>query len=47
VHTRDIARLIREGVLEKIKLDLFRMADLLLIGGIPTSFIDVCQAVPS
>jgi predicted transcriptional regulator of viral defense system len=47
VHTRDIARLVREGILEKVKPGLYRMADLPLTNGLPTSFIDVCQAVPS
>jgi len=47
VHTSDIARLVREGVLEKIKPGLFRMADLPQTNGVPVSFIDVCQAVPT
>ncbi|MFZ5517683.1 MAG: type IV toxin-antitoxin system AbiEi family antitoxin domain-containing protein [Candidatus Zhuqueibacterota bacterium] len=47
VHTRDIARLVLEGVLEKIKPGLYRMADLPQANGIPISFIDVCQAVPT
>lgn len=48
VHTRDIARLVREGVLEKIKPGLYRMANLPLTSeGVPLSFIDVCQAVPA
>jgi len=46
VHTRDIARLVSEGVLEKIKPGLYRMADLPQTNGVPQSFIDVCQAVP-
>lgn len=47
VHTRDIARLVREGVLEKVKPGLYRMADLPQANGVPISFIDVCQAVPT
>ena len=46
VHTRDITRLVREGVLEKIKPGLYRMAELPQTNGVPVSFIDVCQAVP-
>jgi len=47
VHTRDIARLVDEGVLERIKPGLYRMADLPQTNGVPISFIDVCQAVPT
>lgn len=48
VHSRDTARLVREGVLEKIKPGLYRLTDLPLTNdGIPLSFIDVCQAVPT
>lgn len=47
VHTRDISRLVQEGVLEKIKPGLYRMADLPQTNGVPVSFIDVCQAVPT
>ena len=47
VHTRDVARLVHEGILVKIKPGLYRLADLPKTSGIPTSFIDICQAVPT
>ena len=45
VHTSDITRLVHDGVLEKIKPGLYRMAELPQTNGVPTSYIDICQAV--
>jgi len=47
IQTRDIAALVRQGVIEKIKPGLYRLAELPGVNGIPMSFIDVCQAIPT
>jgi predicted transcriptional regulator of viral defense system len=47
VQTRDVANLVHQGVVEKIKPGLYRLAELPDADGIPMSFIDVCQAIPS
>jgi predicted transcriptional regulator of viral defense system len=47
VHTREIQRLIQDGVIEKIKPGLYKLVDLPETDGVPTSFVDICQAIPS
>ena len=47
VQTQKIAHLVQEGVIEKVKPGLYRLADLPQTDGIPISFIDVCQAAPN
>ena len=46
VHTRDVARLMEDGTIEKVKSGLYRLAELPTEDGMPLSFIDVCQALP-
>jgi predicted transcriptional regulator of viral defense system len=46
VQTRELARLVQDGIVEKIKPGLYRLSNLSQTNGIPTSFIDVCRAIP-
>ena len=45
-HTREIARLLQEEIIEKVKPGLYRLSDLPQEDNIPISFIDICQAIP-
>lgn len=45
-HTRDIANLVEEGIIEKIKPGLYRLVDMFESNSIPDSYIDVMQAIP-
>lgn len=47
VQSQDIARLVQDGMIERIKPGLYRLAELPKINGIPISFIDVCKAIPN
>ena len=46
VHTRDVQRLIAEGLIEKIKPGLYKLVDLPETDGVPVSFVDICRAIP-
>lgn len=46
IHTREIARLVHENIIEKVKPGLYRLSDLPQEDNIPVSFIDVCHAIP-
>lgn len=46
VHTRDIQRLVAEGVIEKVKPGLYKLADLEVSGRVPIGFVNVCRAMP-
>lgn len=46
VQPRDIARLIQEELIEKVKPGLYRLSELIETGAIAVSFIDTCQAIP-
>lgn len=46
VQSKDLAKLVQDGVIEKIKTGLYRLAELPQINGIPIGFIDVCRAIP-
>jgi predicted transcriptional regulator of viral defense system len=46
VHTRDIQRLVAEGVIEKVKPGLYKLVDLEVSGRVPIGFVDVCRAIP-
>lgn len=45
-HTRDIANLVEDGIIEKIKPGLYRLVNMLESNSIPDSYIDVMQAIP-
>lgn len=45
-QTRDIAKLLKQGIIHKIKPGLYRLDTYYDCNGISTSFIDICQAVP-
>lgn len=45
-HTRDIAKLLKEGKIEKIKPGYYRLTDMNHPDHIPQSFIDVVHLVP-
>lgn len=45
-QTRDIARLLKQGIIHKIKAGLYRLDNYYDYNGISTSFMDICQAVP-
>jgi predicted transcriptional regulator of viral defense system len=45
-HTRDIAKLIETGILEKIKSGMYRLADVALNGDEHFQMVDVCTAFP-
>lgn len=45
-HTRDIANLVKDGIIEKIKPGLYRLVVMLESNNIPDSYIDVMQAIP-
>ncbi|MBN1997007.1 type IV toxin-antitoxin system AbiEi family antitoxin domain-containing protein [candidate division KSB1 bacterium] len=47
VQSQAIAQLVQDGVIEKIKPGLYRLAELPLINMIPISYIDVCKAIPN
>lgn len=47
VHTRDVQRLIVEGLIEKIKPGLYKLVDLPETDGVPVGFVDICRAIPS
>lgn len=44
-QVRDIAKLVQQGKIEKIKPGLYRLADM-MDGKISRSFVDVCKAMP-
>jgi predicted transcriptional regulator of viral defense system len=46
VHTRDVQRLIAEGLIEKITPGLYKLVDLPETDGVPVSFVDICRAIP-
>lgn len=46
IHTRDIANLVRENVIEKIKPGVYRLADYKFFKDINLSLITVCRAEP-
>ena len=46
-QTRDIARLLREGRIEKIKRGLYRLPEIAVTPGISRSLVEVSHAVPS
>lgn len=45
-HSRDIVRLLHDGVIEKVKPGLYRLKELEESIGPMTAFIDVCNAIP-
>ena len=45
-QTRDIAGLLKQGNIFKIKAGLYRLDDYYDCDGISTSFIDICKAIP-
>jgi len=45
-QTRDIAKLLKQGIIHKIKPGLYRLDTYYDCNNISTSFIDICQAVP-
>jgi len=45
-HTRDIANLVENGIIEKIKPGLYRLVDMPESSSISDSYIDVIQALP-
>ena len=45
VHTRDVQRLVQDGVIEKIKTGLYKLVDLPEADGVPVSFVDICHAM--
>lgn len=47
IQSRDLSALVRQGVIEKIKTGLYRLAELPHVDGVPMSFVDVCQAIPT
>ncbi|MDP2365029.1 MAG: type IV toxin-antitoxin system AbiEi family antitoxin domain-containing protein [Ignavibacteria bacterium] len=46
IHTRDIANLVRENVIEKIKPGVYRLSDYKFFKDINLSLITVCKAEP-
>ena len=46
IHTRDIAHLLQENIIEKVKPGLYRLSNLPQEDNISISFIDVCRAIP-
>lgn len=46
-QTRDIAKLLKEGLIEKIKPGVYRLSDYDSFGGINVSFLTICKAVPN
>jgi len=45
-HTRDIARLVENGTIEKIKPGLYRLAEANVKDRIPESFVDIANSIP-
>ena len=45
-QTRDIKKLLEEGIIEKVKPGLYRLVNLEEDENISLSFLDVCQAIP-
>jgi predicted transcriptional regulator of viral defense system len=46
IQTRDIAELVDQNMVEKVKPGLYRLLDLPDINGIPLNFFDICHAIP-
>lgn len=47
LETRDIALLVQQSKIEKIKPGLYRLTNIPEVDGISISYIDVCQAIPN
>jgi len=47
VQTRDIYRLLQQGVIEKVKPGLYRLTKMPLVESMPISYLDICQAIPA
>jgi len=45
-QTRDISSLLNQGIIHKIKPGLYRLEEIFDVGGVSTSLLDVCQAIP-
>ena len=46
-QTRDIAKLVKEGLIEKVKPGVYRLSDYDSFGGINVSLLTICKAVPN
>ncbi len=46
-QTRDITKLVKEGVIEKVKPGVYRLSDYDSFGGINVSLLTICKAVPN